>query len=199
MKFSHLNRRTHLYLALVLLPWFLMYGVSSVPFSHGQYFQERDQASGIPLWTLRVERPYDVPVPEGSLRPLAAKVVTDMGLDGAYGAYRPPGGKYIEVYAATFLHATRGRYYPDEKRLTIEDRRFRFDQFLTGMHARGGFRQDGFLQNFWCVVIDIVCLGMLLWIASGLYMWWTLKGLRKWGWLALGAGIVSFTLFMVQL
>ena len=34
LTFDWLNRRTHLYLALLLLPWFLVYGVSSVSFSH---------------------------------------------------------------------------------------------------------------------------------------------------------------------
>ena len=199
MKFPHFNRRLHLYLALVLLPWFLMYGVSSIPFSHNQYFNELDQKKGVPLWTLRLEKPYEVAVPEGELRPLASQVVRDLELKGTYGAYRPPGGKHIEIYAATFLHATRARYYPEEKRITLEDRRFRFDQFLTGMHARGGFRHDWALQIFWSVVVDIVCVGMLLWIASGLYMWWSLPGLRRWGWVALLGGLGSFGLFLMRL
>ncbi|MFN7936286.1 MAG: PepSY domain-containing protein [Bryobacteraceae bacterium] len=199
MKFPHFNRRLHLYLALVLLPWFLMYGVSSIPFSHNQYFNELDQKSGIPLWTQRLERPYEAPVPEGNLRPLAKQVVMDLGLAGNYGAYRPPGSKYIEIYAATFLHATRARYFPEEKRITLEDRRFRFDQFLTGMHARGGFRHDGALEIAWSIVIDLFCLAMLLWIASGIYMWWSLPGLRRWGWLALGTGMASFALFLGRL
>ena len=38
MTFSHLNRRVHLYLGLALLPWFFMYGISSLPFAHNQFF-----------------------------------------------------------------------------------------------------------------------------------------------------------------
>ena len=34
MTFAQLNRRTHLYLGLALLPWFFMYGISSLPFAH---------------------------------------------------------------------------------------------------------------------------------------------------------------------
>ncbi len=33
---------------------------------------------------------------------------------------------------------------------------------------------------------------MIVWIASGLYMWWELPGQRRWGWLAIVAGSVSF-------
>ena len=56
MTYSHLNRRLHLYLGLALLPWFFMYGISSVPFAHSQYFDRLDAATGLPLWTLRAER-----------------------------------------------------------------------------------------------------------------------------------------------
>lgn len=31
MTVNHLLRRLHLYLALVLLPWILMYGISAIP------------------------------------------------------------------------------------------------------------------------------------------------------------------------
>jgi len=74
------------------------------------------------------------------------------------------------------------------KRVTVEDRRFRWDQFLTGMHGRGGFEQEGLVQLSWSVVVDIVCLGIIIWIASGLYMWWGLAGHRAWGWMAILAG-----------
>ena len=70
MTYSHLNRRVHLYLGLALLPWFLMYGVSSVVFAHTSFFERRDAAGGLPLWTLRLERSLDVDVPDdpGQLR-----------------------------------------------------------------------------------------------------------------------------------
>ena len=42
MTFPHFNRRLHLYLGLCLLPWFLMYGASSIPFAHGQFFEARN-------------------------------------------------------------------------------------------------------------------------------------------------------------
>ena len=32
MTFSHINRRTHLYLGLSLLPWLFMYAISSATF-----------------------------------------------------------------------------------------------------------------------------------------------------------------------
>ena len=81
----------------------------------------------------------------------------------------------------------------------MEDRRFRWDHFLTGMHARGGFEQEGILQRSWSVVVDLVSLAMIVWVASGLYMWWELPGQRRWGWLAIVGGVVSFLLFTMRL
>ena len=199
MTFDRFNRRLHLYLGLSLLPWFFVYGVSSAPFSHAQYFNQLDKAKGLPDWTPRFERPYDVPVPEGgNLRTLAARIVKDAGIDGAFGAYRL-GPNRINVYVHTFWRATQIQYRLDEKKLVAEDRRFRWDHFLTGLHARGGFEQEGLLQNSWSVVVDLVSLGMPVWIASGIYMWWNLRPVRRWGWLALGAGCASFAFFLATL
>ena len=199
MTFPHFNRRTHLYLGLTLLPWFLMYGASSIPFAHNQYFEARDKAKGLPLWTMRRDERYAIDVPAtGELRPAGARIMKDLGLIGSFGAYRQSPDQ-VNVYVYRFLHSTQVKYYIAQQRITVEDRRFRFDQFLTGMHARGGFEQEGFLEKAWGVMVDLSCLGMLLWIFSGVYMWWSLPGLRAWGWLAFLGGIASYALFMAKL
>lgn len=200
MTFHHLNRRTHLYLALFLLPWLFLYGVSSIVFSHGPYFEQLDKAKGLPLWKTRFERTgYDIPIPEGpELRAVADRVVNDTGLGGgAYGAYRQAPNQ-VNVYVYTFWKSTQVKYFLAEKKLVVEDRRFRWDHFLTGMHAKGGFEQGG-LHNLWAVFVDLVCLAMLLWIATGLIMWWNLPATRGWGWIALAAGVASFAGFLWRL
>ena len=154
----------------------------------------------MPLWTTRFERPYTIAIPaEGGLRPVAARVKQDLGLQGpTFGAYRQ-GTNQIIVFVNSFLHTTQARYFIAEQKVVVEDRRFRFEQFLTGMHARGGFEQDSALHTAWGAMVDVVCLGMLLWVLTGLYMWWSLPGLRKWGWVAILGGAASFALFMLKL
>jgi hypothetical protein len=199
--YSHLNRRLHLYLGMALMPWFFMYGISSVPFAHNQFFEQRDAAKGLPLWTLRAERTLDMPVPEDSagLKAFGATLLDYAGIAGtSFGTYRQSPTQ-INVYSYSFWKSTQLKYFIDQKRLTVEDRRFRWDHFLTGMHARGGFEQEGFLQRSWSIVVDIVCVSMIAWIASGLYMWWELPGQRRWGWVAILAGTVSFLFFTLRL
>jgi hypothetical protein len=199
--YSHLNRRLHLYLGMALMPWFFMYGISSVPFAHNQFFEQRDAAKGLPLWTLRAERTLDMPVPQDTagLRAFGAALLENAGVETtSYGTYRQSPTQ-VNVYAYSFWQSTQLKYFIDQKKLTVEDRRFRWDHFLTGMHARGGFEQDGFLQRSWSIVVDIVCVSMIVWIASGLYMWWELPGQRRWGWLAILAGTASFLFFTMRL
>ena len=97
------------------------------------------------------------------------------------------------------FRSTQVSYDVEKKMLRAEDKQFRWDHFLTGMHARGGYQHPDFLNTAWAVVVDIVCLGFLLWIGTGLYMWWHLPRQRGWGWLALGGGVVSFAAFLMAL
>jgi hypothetical protein len=199
MTFSHFNRRSHLYLGLALLPWVLLYGVSSVPFSHAKYFDDLDKAKGLPDWTLIADRPYDVPVPsQPDYRAFGAQVCRDAKLDGAFGVYRPnPSETHVYVYS--FWQSFQVKYFHETKRLTVQKKRFRLDHILTGMHAKGGFAQDGWLHDAWAVLVDLVSLSFLAWIASGIYMWWKLPGLRAWGWVALGCGFGAFILLLFRL
>ncbi|MBI3281777.1 MAG: hypothetical protein HYZ57_18285 [Acidobacteria bacterium] len=198
MKFSHVNRRLHLYLALTLLPWFLMYGISSFPFAHHGIF-DAVYNDGVPLWKVRFDKPYAIEAPkQGDLRPIGARVMAENGLEGSFGTYRGKPGE-LNIFVHSFLHSTRLTYFEKEQRLLAEDRRWRWDQFFTGMHARGGFAQDSWLVDAWGVVVDIVCIGFLLWIATGLYMWWQLRAARTWGWVALGAGMGVFVLLLFTL
>ncbi len=201
MTLSHFNRRLHLYLGLTLLPWFFMYGVSSIPFAHNAVFEWLDARKKLPLWMLRGEGAIDLPVPDDpeGLRRFGRQLLDEAGIQNtSYGVYRV-NPTQVNVNAFTFWHTAQVKYFTDQKRFTVEDRRFRWAQFLTGMHARGGFEQDDPVATSWSVVVDIVQIGIVLWVASGLWMWWDLRGHRRWGALAILAGLASFLLFTLRL
>ena len=103
-----------------------------------------------------------------------------------------PNPQQINVHHPDFFHPTRITFFIDEKRLLAEDREFVWRQFLTSMHAHAGYELDSLWNIVWGVMIDIVCISLILWIASGLIMWWMLPGSRGWGWVALAAGLSSF-------
>jgi hypothetical protein len=189
-----LIRRLHLYFGLTLLPWFLGYGISAAFFVHPEW---GESIYGKPVWNVRFEKPYQLP-DEPDLRKLGAILMKEAGVEGAYGTYKPSPER-INVYAHSFRHATQVIYDGKKGTLRAEDKQFRWDHFSTGWHARGGFQQDSFLNDLWGVVVDLVSLAYVLWVVTGLLMWWQLRKLRMWGAIALGSGVGLFALLVALL
>ena len=153
MTFAHLNRRMHLYLGLALLPWFLMYGLSSIPFAHTPFFDGATQPRACRCG--RSGPPTGRSAGSGRTRGAArarrrAAAARRTSSTSSFGVYRQSPTQ-VNVYAYSFRHSTQLKYFTDQKRMTVEDRRFRWDHFLTGMHGRGGFEQEGLLDRSWSV------------------------------------------------
>ncbi|MBL0170994.1 MAG: hypothetical protein IPP90_09720 [Gemmatimonadaceae bacterium] len=179
-------RRIHLYLGMLLLPWFIGYGITSIMFSHSGL---GERWYGEPVWTVRFERPY-TPPNTTDLRELGAILMKEAGVTGSYAASRPQPDQ-INVYVHTFRTATQLIWDAKRGTLRAEDKQFRWDHFFTGWHARGGFANDGW-SDLWAVFVDLVSLALIAWVVTGLVMWWQLKRLRAWGLVALGSGLVAF-------
>ena len=90
-------------------------------------------------------------------------------------------------------------YFAQENRLVVERRPFSLRPFLSGQHKHGVRDMGGLWDSVWAVFVDAVCVGLILWIASGIYMWWGLPPTRRWGWMALGAGALCFAVIIVTL
>ena len=204
MSFNHFNRRLHVYLAMALLPWVLMYGLSAVPFTRHKLFDGMYD-DGVPMWTLRFERDYERDIPKEktpeAMRDFGKAVLTDLDLPlggRSMGTYSPNKNR-VNVYLVDFWDHTRITYRADRKKAVVEDKRFRWDHFVTTLHARGGYQQDSLLNDAWAFLVDLVSLAFVLWAASGILMWWQLKQTRLWGALALGGGLLSFAVFLLAL
>jgi hypothetical protein len=192
MTFAHLVRRAHLYTGLFLLPWVIMFGVSTIPINH--------QSPETAAWTRLAEHSFDAPVPASSenLRPLGREMMNAAGLEGGYYVYRV-NPRQVQAGHPRFLAPLRISYFPEERRLVVEQRPFSLRAFLSGMHTRGGYDMGGFWDSVWAVFVDAVSIGLILWIASGIYMWWGLPSTRRWGWIALGAGAICFAVIIATL
>ncbi|MFQ5747742.1 MAG: PepSY domain-containing protein [Gemmatimonadota bacterium] len=203
--FGLVTRRTHAYLALALLPWVAMYGLTAVAYSHTGAFSRLEGGRSGPDWQPRFERPFDLPLPaseapvdDGELRRLGERVLEEAGLRGAFAVSRPQPERLV-VSRYDFRSTTRLTYDAAAGRLVAEDRAFRLDPFMRRLHARAGFTQASLLDDAWGAIVDLVALGFLVWIASGIYMWIRLRRCRLSGGLALGGGILAFVLFLFGL
>jgi hypothetical protein len=193
--FDKINRRTHLYLGLFLMPWLLMYGVSSFIVIHQPWFRPEQE----PQWEPLFEREYNRPVPASAdLRATAQEILKDCNLEGAFWANKP-NPNTLRIDRFSFWDSTRLTYFIKEQKLKAERQQMRPSQVVVRMHFRGGFGQPTFWDKFWGLLVDVACVGIILWVASGLIMWWRLPRLRAWGALAVGGGAVSFLLLVLML
>lgn len=195
MSLDKINRRTHLYLGLFLMPWLLMYGVSSFIIIRQSWFGGEKQAAWEPVF----EKEYRHPIPEQrELRAVAQEILKDCDLEGAFGANKPS-PDILQINRFSFWDSTRLTFSVKEQKLKVERQRMRLSQAIVRMHFRAGFGQPRFWENFWGLLVDLACLGLLIWVASGLIMWWRLPRLRTWGAIAVGGGLLSFLLLIWKL
>lgn len=193
--FDRINRRTHLYLGLFLIPWVFIYGFSSFVMNHRYWFIPKKE---IP-WQTLFERDYAHPVPEtGDLRPSAADILKENHLDGAFFVQRP-GPQELRITRSGFFSVTRLTYNLQEHRLKAERQPSPWDAAVIRMHVKGGYNQPRFVDDFWAVLVDLTCIAILIWIVSGIIMWWRLVHLRRWGLVTLMGGILCFAWLMWKL
>jgi hypothetical protein len=199
MTFDRFTRRTHLYAGLFLLPWLFMYGVTSYPMNHAPFFDDLYK-DGVAEWTEEPARDYHIEIPpKAELRPVAGQILKDAGVSAKkFGVFwRAPGE--LLVYAGGFKAPVEVIYFQEKDRMVVRHKRLRWDHVLSGFHATGGFDQENPIYDAWAVVIDVVMAAVLIWVASGIYMWWNIRHMRWWGALALGGGVVSMAVFFAVL
>jgi len=204
--FDLINRRTHLYAALIITPWFFMYAASSAILNHPDRFGQP-----APRFEVLLDRSYDAgPLPAAASGPdsaalenaaldlLGARIQREAGVPGSYATQRDADGK-LRLRNARFWTRTQITYDPGARRLVVQRARVPWATVLTAMHTRGGFERPGWASLLWSILVDVVQVAILVWIASGLYMWWRLRRRRLWGWLALAAGGATFAVFLLRL
>jgi hypothetical protein len=193
--FDKVNRRTHLYLGLFLMPWLLMYGVSSFIIIHQSWFGADKQRERETLYEKEYHRPIRT---DGDLRAAAQEILRDCNLEGAFWVDKPkPDTLHIDRFS--FWDSTSLTYSIKDQKLKVERQRMKLPQGVIRMHFRGGYRQPTFWDQFWGLLVDIACIGIIVWVASGLVMWWRLPRLRSWGAIAVGGGMLSFLLLVLTI
>ncbi len=192
-----LFRRTHLYLGLLLLPWMAMYALSTVVFNHSAAFGIRraGHTPWLPVW----EKDYAIEIPAGTdgLREPVQRLLTEHGFHGAFGVQRQ--GERLTINVPNFRQPTRLTYDIAAKKLRAEQKQNSGLEVLMRLHERTGYGQGSMLNQLWGLIVDVFCIGTLVWIGTGLYLWWKISATRRWGWIALGGGFATIAVLLVTL
>ena len=187
---SLLIRRTHMYLALFLAPWMLMYAVSTLVMTHRTRFA--------PQAPFQAERSttFDAVFPDNvDPRQVSEALLASLGLEGSHMVTRRKDGTYV-VNRADLLTPRRLTYTPADRRVVIERLPLQTSGLMNRFHRRRGYATGYALDTTWAVTVDVAIAAMMFWALSGLWMWWEMKATRGWGLVAGlgGAGLFAFYL-----
>jgi len=198
MGFSLLIRRTHMYLALFLFPWLLMYALSTAVMNHRALFVDA-AGNGAPQFQRERELTYDGVFPDGAeLRTISGQILASLDLDGAHGVTRRKDGAVV-ITRNDLLTPRRITFMPATHAVLIERLPHRTNAMLERFHRRRGYATGYALDTVWAVTVDVAIGAMMFWVLSGLWMWWEMKVTRRLGALALVGGAGLFGLFLATI
>lgn len=190
-------RRTHMYLALFLTPWMLMYALSTMAMNHHQLLIEL--YGGRPPFEAERELDYDQPFAAGLSRQDAARQILDAAdLDGRHRA-QGDAAKRLTVLRLDPVSPRRLVYSADDQRVVIEKQEYRTPNLLARLHTRHGYGTDYAADDTWAFTVDLAIVAMLFWVLSGFWLWWEMKATRRLGTVAMLGGLGLFALFLVTI
>ena len=153
--FSKVLRRTHLYLALFLTPWILMYSASTLAMNHRDQLRKAYGGPPPPPVVER-EQPYDAVFPEGAdAKLMASQILASLDLEGTFNANKRPRDGAIVINRLDPMTPRRITYEPAAKKVTIERVPWDTRGYLERMHRRRGYQYDRVLEDTWAVSVDL--------------------------------------------
>jgi len=195
---SLLIRRAHMYLALFLFPWLLMYALSTAAMNHRASFAS-SAPSGAPAYEKERELTYEAAFAgDADLRTMARQILSSVNLEGAHNVTRRKDGALV-ITRNDLLTPRRLTYTAASRTLLIERLPYRTNVMLERFHRRRGYATGYALDTTWAVTVDAVIIAMIFWVLSGLWMWWEMKVTRAFGALAFATGAGLFLFFVLAI
>jgi hypothetical protein len=190
-------RRIHMYAALFLLPWVLMYAISAAVMNHSEHLGGPPPE---PAFEKVLERPYQGTLPDGATpEQIAIQLLDELGMPGRHRARIEPGSGAVVITRDSPSALRRITYRPSGRMITVEEGSYGARRFLSQLHRRRGIGTGSLKEDAWGLSVDAFVAAMLVWILSGLWMWWQVKSTWRSGWLSLGSGIALFVLFLLTI
>jgi hypothetical protein len=194
---SKIIRRTHMYLALFLMPWMFMYSLSTIMMNHRDLvvsFYQKEQPDTVRDREVSVSGlAVDMNQPDQA----AERILSTLGLDGAHNVRGGMENKPLVITRHNPFGQQIITYDPQDQSAVIEQQEFRTFTMLERLHRRRGYQHEYLLEDTWALSVDTAIIAMLFWALSGIWMWWELKTTRKWGAIAAVSGMGLFVLFLI--
>ena len=194
--FIQFLRRTHMYLGLFLIPWTLVYAVSTLSMNHIEFLKDVFGFAP-PQFTQVKEIQYPGVFSEDATPKLAAlQILSDLNLEGAHYVQGNLDDQYMTIRRQDLVAFKRIKFFPREKKIIIEQAEFQMPAFLRSMHTRHGYQHDYLAADAWAFSVDLFVFAMIFWVFSGLWLWWKMRKTHRLGMAFALGGIVLFCLFL---
>jgi hypothetical protein len=195
---SKIIRRSHMYVALFLSPWLLMYALSTLVMNHRAYFVQKHGAGPAPFHKERELTYAGSFSPDTAPRDIARQILASLDLDGAHAVNRRADGSVV-INRNDLVSPRRITYTPTDQKLVVEKMEPRANALLERFHRRRGYTTGYALDSVWAVTVDLVIAAIVVWVLSGLWMWWEMKVTRLAGAVAAvgGAALFAFYVFTI--
>ena len=196
---SKIIRRVHLYLALFLTPWMLVYALSGLVLNHAETVRGWYGGKFNDFEKLE-ERPYTAAFSaDAPARLIGAQILADLGLAGSFNVQGTPAQPKLVITRNAALTAHRVTYFRTENRLLIEQQSLSTPVMLNRLHFRHGYEQPFISAKIWGFAVDLAIVGMLFWVVSGIWMGWEIKPARTAGAVFALVGCGAFGLLLATL
>jgi hypothetical protein len=198
--FSKVVRRTHMYLALFLSPWILMYALSTMAMNHRKQLLEWFGGAQ-PKFEKQseVQLPHGVHQPHAPREENARRILQALNLDGTHSIQKPGADGTLVLVRQEAAAPVRVTYQPAANKALIERQPFHATTWLERMHRRRGYQHPYAMEKAWAFSVDLVIVVIVFWVLSGLWMWWELKSTRWLGALSAVAGLGLFAFFLASI
>lgn len=193
---SKLIRRTHMYLALFLTPWMIIYALSGLVLNHNQAVRNFYGAK-FGQFEKVAERRYTATFSDDAdARMIGGQILDELGLSGTFNVQGTANAPKLVINRNGAFAQHRITYFRNEQRLLHEKQTFSAPVFVNRAHFRHGYEQPFASAKIWAFVLDLAIAGMVFWALSGIWMWWEIKPARLTG---AAFALMGFGLFGVLL
>ena len=192
--FTKVIKRIHLYLTMFLMPWTLLFAVSTMVMNHrnmftdlgGKFVVEKDQDS--PIRFTETQTPQEK----------AAEILDYLSLDGPFRINNRSPEKIV-VLTLNPVTPIRITYTTADNKLLVEKREFKITGLIQRLHFRRGYQAGNLSGLIWGLAVDFFLVSMIFWVLSGLWMWWKIKPARYLG-IAFGCtGLLLILFFIINI
>lgn len=197
------TRRMHFYLGLYFLLFIWLFSISGLVLNHGKwefadYWPDREESTAT--------RAIEVPAATGDLA-IARDLMRQLGLSGEVNrTERKAGGDEFAFQATRPGHVFDVEANLATGRAEVKQVRVNVWGIMSALHHFTGVKigeperqRDWSLTTVWIVAMDAIALGLIVLVASGLYLWYHLKHKRALGVVAVAAGTLCCGFFLFGL